>query len=109
MIYCKNCILPNSRPNIVILNNGICSACNSHINKKKINWKKRNLNFQKIVKKIKNKKLSYDCLIPVSGGKDGWVQAKMISEELGLKVLCVTLFLYMSDIDQIPLLLYLDG
>ena len=70
MKYCKNCILPDSRPNIIILKDNICSACNSHINKKKINWKKRDLDFKKIVKKIKKKRLAYDCVVAVSGGKD---------------------------------------
>ncbi len=70
MIYCNNCILPNTRPNIYILPSGECTACNSHFKNKKINWKKKKKDFLQIVKKIKNKKLLYDCLIPVSGGKD---------------------------------------
>ena len=70
MNYCKKCVLPDSRPNLFILDSGICSACVSHMTRKPINWKKREINFIKIVKKIKKKKLLYDCLIPVSGGKD---------------------------------------
>ena len=35
MIYCKKCILPNTRPNIYILPNGECTACNTHLYKKK--------------------------------------------------------------------------
>ena len=58
MIYCKKCILPDSRPNIYILPNGICKACNSHSNKEKINWKIKKKNFLKVVKKIKKKKIT---------------------------------------------------
>ena len=39
MKYCNNCIIPDSRPNILIMSDGKCSACHSHLNKKKINWK----------------------------------------------------------------------
>ena len=70
MKYCINCVLPESRPNLYILKNGICSACTSHSNKSKINWKKKENEFKNLVKKIKRKNLLYDCLIPVSGGKD---------------------------------------
>jgi len=83
MIYCNNCILPNTRPNTIIPNDGMCSACHSHYNKKKINWKKRNNEFKKIILKIKNKNLPYDCLIPVSGGKDStWQIIKALEYKL---------------------------
>ncbi|MBD1132729.1 N-acetyl sugar amidotransferase [Pelagibacterales bacterium SAG-MED45] len=80
MKYCNNCIIPDSRPNIQIMSDGKCSACHSHLNKKKISWKNRKINFKKIVEKIKKKKLFYDCLIPVSGGKDStWQVLKVLS------------------------------
>ena len=80
MKYCINCILPDSRPNIIIMQDGKCSACHSHHNKKKINWGKRKILFEKIISKIKKKKKIYDCLIPVSGGKDStWQVLKVLS------------------------------
>ena len=78
MIYCKKCILPDSRPNIYILPNGTCTACDSHLYKEKINWKSKKKNFLEIVRKIKNKNLLYDCLIPVSGGKDSTWQVLQV-------------------------------
>jgi N-acetyl sugar amidotransferase len=69
MKYCKNCILPDTRPEIIINKKGICSAC-ERFGSQDINWKIRKLEFNKIVKHIKKLKLPYDCLIPVSGGKD---------------------------------------
>ena len=40
---------------------------------------KKKTNFEKIIQKIKSKNL-YDCLIPVSGGKDStWQVLKMLS------------------------------
>ena len=89
LIWCKNCLLPNSRPNLIIEKNGNCSPCNNILNKNKINWDKREQEFSKLVKKIKSKKLRYDCIIPVSGGKDStWQTIKCL--EHGLNPLTVT-------------------
>ena len=89
LIWCKNCLLPNSRPNLIIENNGRCSACNNFSKKKNINWQKRKKEFLNLVKKIKKKKLRYDCIIPVSGGKDStWQTIKCL--EYGLNPLTVT-------------------
>ncbi len=83
MIYCKKCIIPNTRPNVFILPDGVCTACKSFINKKKIDWREKKIEFEKIVKNIKSKKKLYDCLIPVSGGKDStWQVLKILSYKL---------------------------
>ena len=70
MQYCKKCVLPDTRPNLFILENGVCTACTSHLNRKVKNWKKKKDQFKKLVKSIKKENPFYDCLIPVSGGKD---------------------------------------
>ena len=57
--------------------------------KEKINWKNRELKFKKLVKITKNKNKSYDCVIPVSGGKDSTWQV-LTAIRYGLKPLCVT-------------------
>jgi len=89
LIWCKNCLLPNSRPNLIIEKNGSCSACNNFSIKEKINWKKREGEFLGLIKKIKKKNLRYDCVIPVSGGKDStWQTVKCL--EYGLNPLTVT-------------------
>ena len=83
MNYCKRCVLPNTRPNLYFLKSGICTACDSHEKRKKINWKKKEIEFRKIIKNIKKKNLPYDCLIPVSGGKDStWQVAKALEYKL---------------------------
>ena len=80
MKYCRKCIIPDTRPNVFILSDGVCTACNSFDLKKKFNWKKKKYLFEKIVRNIKNKKRLYDCLIPVSGGKDStWQVLKILS------------------------------
>ena len=90
IVWCKNCILPNTRPNIFINHEGICNACVNHNNKKSINWSHKLINLKKIIKKIKNKsKSGFDCLIPVSGGKDSTWQTYHCLK-FGLKPLAFT-------------------
>ena len=89
--WCSTCVLPNTRPNLKIDIDGICNACKFHKKKKKlINWKKRKQKLLKIfdtVKKKQNK--SFDCLIPVSGGKDSiWQVVECL--KYGLRPLAVT-------------------
>lgn len=87
MKYCKKCILPTSRPNIELNDQGIC--CSRVMQKKSIDWVKRLASLEQVVKEVKLRKAPYDCIIPVSGGKDStWQVLKVL--ELGLKPLCVT-------------------
>lgn len=90
MKYCKKCVIPDTRPGIDIYSDGICSACKGHEEKKRdIDWNKRRKDFEDIVKEAKNLGKSYDCIIPVSGGKDStWQVVKCL--EYGLRILAVT-------------------
>ena len=89
MNYCNKCILPDSRPGIFLDKNGICSGCNGHLLKNKINWKKRYANLLKIIKKAKKISNNYDCIVPISGGKDSWYQV-LEAKKFGLNILGVT-------------------
>ena len=91
--YCNNCIMPSTRPDIEINSEGICNACIAYKNRKKIDWRKRKSELIEIVEKFKTKDY-WDCIVPVSGGKDSTYQTIKVLE-LGLKPLCV---LYMSII-----------
>jgi N-acetyl sugar amidotransferase len=54
-------------------------------------WKDRQERFKKILSEHRSVDGSrYDCLIPVSGGKDSYYQTHLIVKELGLKPLLVT-------------------
>ena len=89
MNYCKTCILPDSRPGIVF--DPVTKNCNCSFvrkNKRKLP-ESRIREFETLVKKIKLKNRDWDCIIPVSGGKDStWQTIKAL--ESGLKPLCVT-------------------
>ncbi len=89
MRYCKSCILPNTRPNLSIDNTDICNACKAHFEKKNIDWNKREKKLLNVIDNAKNSSSRYDCLIPVSGGKDStWQVVKCL--EYGLNPLTVS-------------------
>lgn len=89
MRWCKNCVLPDTRPGLVIGKDGVCNACNNHTTKKYVDWEQREYSFKKIIQQAKVSSHGYDCVIPVSGGKDStWQVIKCL--EYGLTPLAVT-------------------
>jgi len=90
MNYCARCILPDSRPGIALDSDGVCSACRGHEDKeRRIDWVARGAAFGALVAEAKARATNYDCIVPVSGGKDSWYQV-IRAREHGLKVLAVT-------------------
>jgi N-acetyl sugar amidotransferase len=87
IVYCQNCIIPSTRPDIEIDESGVCNACKAFKNRTVVDWEKRKTELLEIVKKFKTKDY-WDCVVPVSGGKDSTYQVLKVLE-LGLKPLCV--------------------
>jgi N-acetyl sugar amidotransferase len=89
MRYCRSCVLPDTRPNLVLDASGVCNACRAHATKPMIDWRARERAFGALVAQAKQRPQGYDCLIPVSGGKDStWQVVKCL--EHGLRPLGVT-------------------
>ncbi len=89
MKYCTRCILPDTRPNILLDEEGVCNACRAHDTKPNIDWSSRDATFREVVCNAQSRSHGYDCLIPVSGGKDStWQVVKCL--EYGLNPLAVT-------------------
>jgi len=87
---CKNCLFPDSKPQLKFDENGICDACLYSEKKITIDWNQRKQELKNILEKYKNKNgNNYDCLIPVSGGKDSTYQTYVIKKEFGLNPLVV--------------------
>ena len=60
---------------------GICSGCRTAGQRVEINWNRRRELFEKLIAKYKSKDGSnYDCIIPVSGGKDSYYQIHLIKQ-----------------------------
>ena len=90
--YCKNCLFPSTKPDLHFTEEGTCSACIAAASKDKgIDWKQREEDFHTIIDKfrLKNDQIGYDCLIPVSGGKDSTYQAYFMKEVCRMNPLCV--------------------
>lgn len=90
--YCKKCLFPETKPDLYFNEDGICSACMAAESKdSKIDWKKREKDFHLILDKFRLGKdeIGYDCLVPVSGGKDSTYQAYFMKEICGMNPLCV--------------------
>ena len=88
--YCKKCVMPNTKPKLRFDEEGVCNASRNFENRKEINWEERKKSLEKILNRYRSKDGSnWDCIIPVSGGKDSTFQViKML--ELGMNPLCVT-------------------
>ncbi len=81
--------MPATRPEQVFDKDGICDACHSVERKKEINWVERENEFKKILDRYRSKDGWYDCIIPVSGGKDSVYQALTMRDRYNMNPLCV--------------------
>lgn len=98
MKYCARCLYPeNAKPTIIIDDeDGICSGCkyNESRQKLEVNWDERKQMFGEIMEEAKRmaeeRGNNYDCIIPVSGGKDSHFQVYVVKEIYGLNPLLVT-------------------
>lgn len=90
MRYCSRCILPDSRPGVAIGADGVCNGCRSVEQKHtSVDWRARASEFAQLVEWAKARGRDYDCLIPVSGGKDSYWQV-VTCLEAGLHPLTMT-------------------
>lgn len=94
MLYCNRCMYPSVAVNLAIDDEGICASCRTAEEFEKLTpefWDKRREKFvQQIADIRKRSSADYDCIIPVSGGKDSYYQAHVMISEYGLKPLLVT-------------------
>lgn len=90
MRYCKRCVMPDTKPGLVIDAEGICSACRSVERKHKIDWEARAARLAALADSIRGTNGNgYECVVPVSGGKDSMYQVYMMSQVYKLRTLAV--------------------
>lgn len=88
--YCNTCMYPETKPDLWFDASGKCSACINFENRMEIDWAARQKEFSEITERYKSIDGSnYDCIIPVSGGKDSTFQVIKVLQA-GLNPLCVT-------------------
>ncbi len=90
---CSRCIIPASLPSVILDKEGVCNYC-KNFDKIFVNGEdrkqKRRKEFENIIQKVKQLNCEYDCLIPLSGGKDSIYALYLCDKVYNLKCLCVT-------------------
>ena len=90
MVFCKKCVMSSSKPGLYLNEDGICGACVSVEKKKLINWDKKKAELKQLCDKYRGSNGNgYDCLVPVSGGKDSMYQVWEMKKIYNMKVLAV--------------------
>ena len=89
MTYCARCITPDTRPHLTLDDEGVCNACRAFETRPAIDWAARASAFAGVVAHSRVRSTGYDCVIPVSGGKDSTWQVVTCLEH-GLNPLAVT-------------------
>lgn len=88
--WCTRCVLPSSSAVPISFDqNGVCTACRIHDQKACIDWDERLEMLLEIVEPYRRSS-GYECIVPVSGGKDSYYQVHFVKNKLGLKPLLVT-------------------
>lgn len=87
--YCVRCVMPHTKPDLHIDGEGVCNACRSYEKRKEVDWDQRKSELLVLLEKYRRHGSHWDCIVPVSGGKDSTYQViRML--QLGLNPLCVT-------------------
>lgn len=87
MNYCRRCILPeNTRPTLLLDDEGVCSACRYHESRQRVDWDERWKKLEQLLDGVKDG----EVIVPVSGGKDSHLQVWLLTQKFGIKPLLVT-------------------
>jgi len=70
MRHCKKCFMPDTRPGSIFDDEGVCQACRNYEKRNSTDWDLRKKELDELCDKYRRNDGYYDCLIPVSGGKD---------------------------------------
>ncbi len=87
--YCRRCVMPDTKPDLRMDDQQICNACRSYEQRQSIDWNAREKELLSVLDPYRSHGQTWDCIIPVSGGKDSTYQViRML--QYGMKPLCVT-------------------
>ena len=88
--WCSNCVSMSTRPRITFDERGWCNACQWAEKKKSLDWAARQKELGALLARHRRSDGSFDCLAPVSGGKDGSYVAYNLKHKYGMNPLSVT-------------------
>lgn len=89
--FCRKCLYSTAHPfGLEINKDGICSGCETHEEKDKLDWDFRWEKLKSLVSQYKSKTAStYDCIVPIAGGDDSYYILHVVKNLLGLNPLLV--------------------
>lgn len=88
--YCRRCVMPETKPDILFDDEGVCSACRHFKARTEVDWDGRRAELDEILDRYRvSDGSNHDCIVPVSGGKDSTFQTLRVLE-LDLNPLCIT-------------------
>ncbi len=85
MKRCKKCILPESFPGISFNDEGVCNYCRNYKPLNPLGEKELN----SVLSKYRGKGSKYDCVVPISGGRDSSFVLHQIATNSNLKIAAV--------------------
>ncbi len=88
--WCTNCLGMSTRPRIKFDDRGWCNACQWAEKKKTLDWDSRQKELENLLNKHRRTDGKFDCLVPVSGGKDGSYVAYNLKHKYGMNSLAIT-------------------
>lgn len=88
--WCSNCLTMSTRPRIIFDERGWCNACVWTEKKKTLDWGSRQKELGVLLEKHRRNDGKFDCLVPVSGGKDGSYVAYNLKHKYGMNPLALT-------------------
>ncbi len=90
VFWCKNCLNMSTRPRINFDHRGWCNACQWMEEKKNMDWSSRQKELETIIERYRSKTGGFDCVVPVSGGKDGSYVSYQLKHKYGMNPLAIT-------------------
>jgi len=85
MERCVRCIMPDTVPGVTLDEEGVCSLCRRY---ESPTYEGRKA-LDELVESIRGVGKKYDCIVPISGGRDSSFVLYFAAVELGLRVLAV--------------------
>lgn len=88
--WCTHCLAMSTRPRITFDDRGWCNACRWAEQKRTLDWDARLAELHALLDRHRRSDGRFDCVVPVSGGKDGSYVAHALKHRFGMNPLAVT-------------------
>ena len=89
--YCTRCGMPSTEPDAKYDELGVCVSCRSSEQKMHFSWKEKDEELREILARFRGRNDSgYDCIVPISGGKDSAFQLYLMTHVYDMKPLACT-------------------